>query len=87
VNTNDPSSFKYLFDKNWTVHRTIERRTSKTIRSIWGSHGGEYEDGSFGLQRRVVWLKFTDVSEVLDGGSKYLWNVGELLPDYTNFNS
>jgi hypothetical protein len=42
-------------------------------------------------------LKFTDVSEVLatsiiraifthcpdDGGRKYLWNVGKLLPDYS----
>jgi hypothetical protein len=32
---------------------------------ISGSHGGDYEDGSSGLLRRVVWLKFTDVSEVL----------------------
>jgi hypothetical protein len=51
---------------------------------------------SSGLLRRVVWWKSTDVSEVLaafiiramrnrpnDEGSKYLWNVGKLLPDYT----
>jgi hypothetical protein len=50
---------------------------------ISGFHGGEYEDGCLlGCLRRVVWWKFTDVSEVLtasivramsdDGGSKYL---------------
>jgi hypothetical protein len=53
---------------------------------ISGSHGGEYEDGlSSGSLRRVVWYKFTDVSEMLaasiframsdsadDGGSKHL---------------
>jgi hypothetical protein len=46
---------------------------------ISGSCGGEYEDNSSGLLRRVVWLKFTDVSKVLvnehrpdDGGSKHL---------------
>jgi hypothetical protein len=38
---------------------------------------------------RVVWQKFTDVSEMFtslrpdDGGSKYLWNVGQFLRDYT----
>jgi hypothetical protein len=45
----------------------------------------------------VVWLKFTDVSEVLaatiirairpgDGGSKYLRNVGQFLQYYTAQN-
>jgi hypothetical protein len=47
---------------------------------------------SSGLLRRVVGQKFTGVSEIRaasiiramidDGGSKYLWNVGKLLPDY-----
>jgi hypothetical protein len=50
-----------------------------------------------GILRRVVWYKFTDVSEVFTAfiisrarlahcpgneGSKHLWNVGKLLPDY-----
>jgi hypothetical protein len=36
------------------------------LRKCSGSHGGEYEDDlSSGLLRRVVWQKFTDVSEVL----------------------
>jgi hypothetical protein len=34
---------------------------------IWGSYGGEYEDGD----------------RPDDGGSKDLWNDGKLLPDYT----
>jgi hypothetical protein len=34
---------------------------------ILGSQGGDYENGqlSSGLLRRVVWYKFTDVSEML----------------------
>jgi hypothetical protein len=43
------------------------------------------------MLRRVVWLKFTDVSEMFaqgddgpeDGGSKRLWNVGNLSSDDT----
>jgi hypothetical protein len=43
---------------------------------------------SSGMLRRVVSLKFMDVSEVLaasiiramSGGTKYIWNVGKLLP-------
>jgi hypothetical protein len=38
-------------------------------------HSDEYEDGCPGLLHCVVWLKFTDISEVLDpddGGSKHL---------------
>jgi hypothetical protein len=46
-----------------------------------------------GMLRRVVWWKFTDVSEILaasiiktphlhDGDSKYLWNVYKFPPDY-----
>jgi hypothetical protein len=41
---------------------------------------------SFGLLRRVVWQKLTDFSEgdrPDDGGSKHLWNVSNLLPNYT----
>jgi hypothetical protein len=43
---------------------------------IWGSHGGEYEDGC---------LLGDDLGDHRpdDGGSKDLWNVGKLLPDYT----
>jgi hypothetical protein len=42
------------------------------ISEIWGSHGGEYEDGC---------LLVDECPD--DGGSKHLWNVGKLLPDYT----
>jgi hypothetical protein len=43
---------------------------------------------SSGLQRRVVWYKFPDVSHVLGssnirGKCKHIWNVGKLTPDYT----
>jgi hypothetical protein len=54
----------------------------KIVTEISGSHGGEYEHDSSGMLRRVIWYKFTDVSEVLaasvvthrpdDGGSKGL---------------
>jgi hypothetical protein len=39
---------------------------------ISGSHGGKYKD--------VCLLGCCDVS---DGGNKHLWNVGKILPDYT----
>jgi hypothetical protein len=32
---------------------------------VSGSHGGDCEGDLSGMLRRVVWLKFTDVSEVL----------------------
>jgi hypothetical protein len=47
---------------------------------------------SSGLLRRVIWRRFTDVSEMLassiikaigDGGSNHSWNASKLLPDYT----
>jgi hypothetical protein len=33
------------------------------------------------MLRHVVWQKFTDDPD--DGGSKRLWNIGKILPDYT----
>jgi hypothetical protein len=39
--------------------------TSFSIGEISGSHGGKYEDIFFGMLRRVVWQKLTDISKVL----------------------
>jgi hypothetical protein len=50
---------------------TREIKPGIEISKIWGSHGGEYEDGCLLGDRPD------------DGGSKDLWNVGKLLPDYT----
>jgi hypothetical protein len=33
--------------------------------------------------RQVIWLTVPMLEQTDDGGSKHLWNVGKLLPDYT----
>jgi hypothetical protein len=43
-------------------------------RKIWGSHGSEYEDGCL--------IGYCD-DHPDNGGTKHLWNVDKLLPDYT----
>jgi hypothetical protein len=55
------------------------------FRSIWGPHGGEYEDdrllGCSDVQSGRSLPTMTHRPD--DGGSKDLWNDGKLLPDYT----
>jgi hypothetical protein len=60
-----PRLLKRDDDSIMNCERKESYETSRGLGTIWGSHGGEYED------------------RPNDGGSKDLWNVGKLLPDYT----
>jgi hypothetical protein len=59
-------------DEMCNMHGGMIKAHKIWLSRIWGSHGGEYED---------CCLLGCDRPE--DGGSKDLWNVGKLLPDYT----
>jgi hypothetical protein len=66
--------------------------TNIYIGEISGSRRRVWRWLSSGMLRRVVWQKFTNVSEVLaasiiramcdDWGSKHIWNVSKHIPDY-----
>jgi hypothetical protein len=62
-----------VFNYAVTEADIMSKRKKKLIS---GSHGGKYEHGwlSSGSLRRVVWLKFTDVSEVIAASIIFLWN-------------
>jgi hypothetical protein len=53
---------------------------------ISGSHGGKYEDScqlGYYIVKFQRYLLPPSSGRPDDGGSNYLWNIGELLPDYT----
>jgi hypothetical protein len=69
----DLANLKY-FVKN-TNDESSHHAIFSILSRIWGSHGSEYEDGCL--------LGLLSIHRPDDGGSKDLWNVGKLLPDYT----
>jgi hypothetical protein len=68
-----------LLDSLATIHLdALVIKNISTVAEISGSQGGEYKDEVYWRCRRGFWLHRTN-----DGGSKHLWNVGTILPEYT----
>jgi hypothetical protein len=55
------------FQSVWQCMKYVSRTPNETQREISGCHGVEYEGDWLpsAMFRRIVWYKFTDVSEAL----------------------